>query len=177
MNAEMRGTVIDTERLRLTPLERGRASDLHALWIEPEVRRHLWDDQIVPLSQTEEIVQRNEELFARSGFGLWAIAAQPSKEICGFAGFWHFREPPELELILGLRAQHWGKGFASEAGTATIRYGFEALGFDRVRGSADVANARSIRLMERLGMRFDRRQIVAGLDTVFYEVRAPIWNE
>jgi RimJ/RimL family protein N-acetyltransferase len=49
-----------------------------------------------------------------------------------------------------------------------MRYGFDALGFDRIRGSADAANERSIRLMQRLGMRFDRRQIVAGLDTVFY---------
>jgi RimJ/RimL family protein N-acetyltransferase len=168
---------IDTERLRLTPIPRGRASELHAVWIEPDVRRYLWDDQIVPMSQTEEIVQRNEELFARSRFGLWGISMAASDELCGFAGFWHFREPPELELILGLRAQHWGKGFATGAGAATIRYGFKALGFDRIRGSADAANVRSIRLMQRLGMRFDRRQIVAGLDTIFYQARAPLRHE
>jgi len=163
-----RSVVLDTERLRLTPIDRRQASDLHALWIEPDVRRYLWDDEIVPRSQTEDIVSRNEEQFARLGCGLWSIAAPPSTELCGFAGFWHFREPPELELILGLGARYWGKGFATEAGAATMRYGFDALGFDRIRGSADAANERSIRLMQRLGMRFDRRQIVAGLDTVFY---------
>src|SRR5262245_50708438 len=59
----MSGVVIDTQRLRLTPIAGGRASDLHALWIEPAVCRYLWDDQIVPMAQTDEIVRRNEELF------------------------------------------------------------------------------------------------------------------
>ena len=95
----IRRVLIDTERLRLTPIDRRHASDLHALWIEPDVRRYLWDDEIVSMSQTEDIMFRNEEQFARLGCGLWGIAAPPSCELAGFAGFWHFREPPELCLL------------------------------------------------------------------------------
>ena len=167
----MMGPAIETERLQLIPLDQPQAEKLHALWTEPKVRRHLWDDRIIPSAQTADILRRNEELFARQGFGLWSICPRRTQALCGFAGFWHFREPPELELILGLAPDYWHKGLATEAGLALIRHGFEALGFMVIRGSTDAANTKSVQLMQRLGMQYEKRDVAAGLDTVFYQVR------
>jgi RimJ/RimL family protein N-acetyltransferase len=114
----------------------------------------------------------NQELFARQGVGLWAVRQRTAPALCGFGGYWHFREPPELELVLGLRAESWHQGFATEAGRALIRHGFD-LGFTEIRGSTDAANESSVRLMQRLGMEYEKRAVASGLDTIFYRVRRP----
>lgn len=172
----MVGSTIQTPRLRLSPFQRDEAAELHALWTEPEVRRYLWDDQVIPRDQTTRILLQSEELFARRGFGLWSIRRKVASGLCGFGGFWHFRDPPELELLLGLGAEYWRQGFATEAGLALIRHGFEVLGFAEIRGSTDAPNDPSIRLMRRLGMRYQGRAILSGLDTVFYRVERADWN-
>ena len=172
----MLASVIKTERLRLSPFDQQEIEQLHALWTQPEVRRYLWDDQVIPRSQTAEILHRNQELFATQGFGLWSIRQRTVPMLCGFGGYWYFREPPELELILGLGAEYWHHGLATEAGVALIRYGFEVLGFSEIRGSTDAPNERSQRLMQRLGMQYEKRAVVAGLDTVFFHTRRSSWR-
>lgn len=167
---------LETGRLRLRPFVPEEADELHALWTQPEVRRFLWDDQVIPPDQTMEIMRRSGEFFAREGFGLWSIRTANSPELCGFGGYWYFREPPELELLLGLGPAHWHRGLATEAGIALIRYGFEVLGFDEVRGSTDAPNEPSLRLMRRLGMEFEKQAEVGGLDTVFFVARRRDWR-
>ncbi|HEU0076067.1 MAG TPA: GNAT family N-acetyltransferase [Longimicrobiaceae bacterium] len=172
----MTGAIIETERLRLAPLAQDEMEDLHLLWTRPEVRRYLWDGEFIPEARTTEILRQNAGLFAREGYGLWGVHRKDSPVLQGFGGFWHFRDPPELELILGFRSTAWNKGFATEAGAALVRYAFEALGFDEVRGSTDAPNERSARLMQRLGMQFERREVVGGLDTVFYSILRSAWS-
>ena len=172
----MAGAIIETERLRLAPLVQEEMADLHLLWTRPEVRRYLWDGEIIPEAQTTEILWQNAALFAREGYGLWGVRRKDSPVLQGFGGFWHFRDPPELELIVGFRSTAWNRGFATEAGAALVRYAFQELGFDEVRGSTDAPNERSARLMQRLGMEFERREEVGGLDTVFYSIHRSAWT-
>lgn len=171
--------VLDTPRLRLAPFRTDEAGLLHQLWMDPGVRRYLWDDQVIPPEQTVEILTKSEELFRQHGYGLWSLrlrdeGPQPG-ELAGFAGFWYFRDPPELELIFGLAPAAWGRGLAVEASRALLRYAFEELGFSEVRASTDAENQASLRALEKLGMRCDRRSTVQGLDTVFFGLRREEW--
>jgi ribosomal-protein-alanine N-acetyltransferase len=84
--------------------------------------------------------------------------------LIGFCGFWHFHEPPELELLYGIAPDHWHKGLATEAANAMIRYGFDVLRFERIVASTDAANTASVRVMERAGLRFWKREMTNGLD-------------
>jgi ribosomal-protein-alanine N-acetyltransferase len=166
----MGSLLLETDRLRLCPLALDDADDLHRLWTDPGVRRYLWDGEAIPPEQTREIVLRSVELFEREGLGLWAVRPRERDGLIGFSGYWFFREPPELELLYGIAAEHWGRGYATEAARAMLRYGFERLGFDRVAASTDPPNAASIRVLEKLGMRFERRETIKGLGTVFYGI-------
>jgi RimJ/RimL family protein N-acetyltransferase len=91
-------------------------------------------------------------------------------------GYWHFRTPPSLELLFAVAAPHWGRGIATEASRCVLGYGFGALGFRAVVASTDVANAASVRVLEKLGMALRRRETVEGLDTVFYELSRDGWQ-
>jgi ribosomal-protein-alanine N-acetyltransferase len=165
-----RSRILETARLRLRPLAAADVDDLHRLFTQPGVRRFLWDDEIIPRERTTAVVERSTALFATHGFGLWAISFKDSPAIVGFCGFWHFHEPPQLELLYGLSSDHWHRGLATEAATAMIRYGFDALGFARIEASTDAANTASVRVMERAGLRFWKREMTNGLDTIYYAI-------
>lgn len=164
-------TVIQTKRLRLDPFAYSDLAALHDLWIMPGVRRYLWDDIVIPREQAAAILEESTRLFETRGFGIWCIRHDRSAHnLIGFGGFWYFREPPELELLVGLHPGQWHRGFATEAASALLRYGFDVLGFASIQGSTDAANIASVRLMERLGMRFQQRAVVGGLDTLFFRI-------
>ena len=145
-------TEIRTERLVLKPVEPADLADLHAHWTEPQVRRFLWDGEVVSPDQVEEVIRMSGEMFGELGAGLWSVRESSSGAFLGCAGFWHFHEPPELELIISLSHARWGQGYAHESCSALIDYVFEELSWPCVQGSADHPNEASLRLMWRLGM-------------------------
>jgi RimJ/RimL family protein N-acetyltransferase len=159
---------ITTDRLSLRPCRVSDADALHALWTDPDVRRYLWDDQVISRELADDVVRGSAGDWAEHGFGQWVICPRGGDEIVGFCGF--RREAPDHppELLYGLAPAYWGRGLATEAARAVLRYGFEELGFERVWAATDPPNAASVRVMERLGMRFDRRGTLDGLDTLFY---------
>jgi len=159
---------IETPRTRLRPVRGSDLQTLHRLWTHPDVRRYLWDDEVIPIELTASVIERSEAQFAAQRHGLWLAQEKPGDAIIGFCGFWYFRDPPELELLYGVDADHWGRGLATELAQAMLRHGFEALGFERITGSTDFPNLASARVMEKTGMRLDRRVLRDGKDTVFF---------
>ena len=161
---------IITARLRLRPLASGDVDELHRIWTEPGVRKYLWDDEVIPREQVAAAVEESLALFRGAGLGLWAASALEDREMLGFCGYWFFRDPPEPELLYGVATGHWGKGIAPEMSRAIIRYGFQELGLGKIVASTDAPNVASVRVMEKSGMSFDRRESVDGLDTIFYSI-------
>jgi ribosomal-protein-alanine N-acetyltransferase len=159
---------VTSRRLDLRPLQAADIPALHELWTNVDVRRYLWDGESIPLEKTTAIVAESERLFAREGVGLWGAWTRESNTLCGFGGFWYFREPPVLELLYGVHRAHWGQGFATEIGGAVIGYGTTALKMREVRATTDVPNRASVRVLEHLGFALERRATVNGLDTLFY---------
>jgi [ribosomal protein S5]-alanine N-acetyltransferase len=164
---------LTTARLRLGPLAMSDLDALQALWTGAGVRRYLWDGEIVPLERTRDVIAESERLFATRRFGLWAARAASERDLIGFGGFWHFRDPPDLELLYGVAEPAWNRGYATEIAQAVIDYGFGVLGKRTIQGSTDAANTASVRVLEKLGFRFARRALVDRLDTVFYEKARP----
>jgi len=61
------------------------------------------------------------------------------------------------EVGYGLARSHWGKGYAAEAAALLVRFGFERLRLERVQALCAVDNVRSLRTLERVGMRREGR--------------------
>ena len=168
---------LTSERLSLRPIEVDGVEELHSLWTDERVRRFLWDGEESPLERTRGVVEKNCALFEERGFGIWGVRDRSSDELLGFSGYWHFRTPPALELLFGVASGHWGRSIATEASRRIIRYGFEALGFGSIVASTDLGNTASVRVLEKLGMLRQRREIVEGLETVFYGLDRRDWGE
>ena len=147
--------MIRTNRLLLRPWQMEDAVALHALWTEPEVRRYLWDDAVIPLALAEKLVQDHLVTQEKLMIGYWAICLAGQSELAGFCGFRPIDEGPEIELLYGLRAEHWRRGLATEASRAALDYLWKATSYRRVYARTDPPNARSVEVMKRLGMRFE----------------------
>jgi len=63
------------------------------------------------------------------------------------------------EVGYGLARSHWGKGYAAEAAGLLVRFGFERLGLVRIQALCAVDNVRSLRTLERVGMRREGRLV------------------
>ncbi len=159
---------IETERLRLRPLRAADRNDLHHLFTDPDVRRYLWDDQVLPIEQTWAVVSESLRRFGTDGTGLWAVYRSGRAPVAGFGGYWPF--PAGLEILFGLAPVHWGRGLATELVRTLLRYGFEELGLDRVDGSSDAPNVASLRVMEKAGMHEVERIAKGGRETVRYSL-------
>jgi [ribosomal protein S5]-alanine N-acetyltransferase len=156
----------------MRPFAEDDVDDLHRLWVDPGVREFLWDDRVIPRETAVAVVESSVESFVNHGFGFWAVCLKSHTELIGFSGLRHFTEDgaesSEVEILYGLAPEHWGKGLATEAAEAVLRYGFEEIELARIYAGADPPNAASFRVIEKLGMKFARKTLINGVETVYY---------
>lgn len=146
-----------TERLLL---RRWRPTDLEpfaALNADPRVVEFL--PAALSRDESDELARRIDAQFAERGFGLWALEIPGVAPFVGFVGLSvpgfaaHFT--PCVEIGWRLEAEHWGRGYATEAARAALAFGFDTLGLAEIVSFTAVANRRSRRVMERIGMGHD----------------------
>jgi RimJ/RimL family protein N-acetyltransferase len=160
---------VETERLRLNPVTIDHVDVLHAIWTDAGVRRYLWDDLVIERDVAAQVVEANLRDWRERGYGLWLIELLESGEAIGFVGFRSSEEDERPELLYGLLPAYWHRGFATEASRAALSF-LREKGIHAVRAATDPPNTASIGVMERLGMTFERRGQLNGLDTVFYRL-------
>ena len=166
-----------TERLRLVPLEEIHVAVMHELSVDPEVRRYLFEGQIIPIQQVEDMIVSSKRCFDAHNTGFFAMYLQlPSDPhdgaFVGFCGHRVFEDGQEMELLFGMQPRFWGRGFGQEAARAVLKHGFDDCGIERVLAATDTPNQRSVQVLQRLGMSFRERREWHGLDTVFYDMSA-----
>lgn len=167
-----RTPALHTARLRMRPYREADIDRLWQLWTAPAVRRYLWDDEVIARDTAAAAVRDSIACTAAHGFGHWAVCRRDGADdqIIGFCGLRIYEALPEVELMYGLDPACWGQGLAAEGARAWLRFGFEALDRARIWAVTDAPNARSEAVMQRLGMRFDRRYAVAGRPHVRYVI-------
>jgi RimJ/RimL family protein N-acetyltransferase len=106
--------------------------------------------------QSSEMMGRLKANFAERGFGLWAVEVKASGSFAGFTGItvprFEAAFTPCIEVGWRLAFEHWDKGYATEAAREAVRFGFEQAGLGEIVSFTTVANVRSRRVMEKLGM-------------------------
>jgi ribosomal-protein-alanine N-acetyltransferase len=80
------------------------------------------------------------------------------------------RETGEIEVGYGMIREFWGRGIGSETARAWLKYGFNTAGLERIVAVADPANRASWRIMEKLGMKFEKKDIFYNSECVYYAI-------
>jgi RimJ/RimL family protein N-acetyltransferase len=144
----------ETDRLLLRPRSLSDTPACLAMDREPEVTRFVrgpWED---PKAHRAFIEGRTRGPYP-PGLGYWAVARRERPD--SFLG-WILLIPsdavgPEVEIGWRLGRAAWGQGVATEAAREILRHGFETARLERVIAEIDVANAASVRVAEKLGLR------------------------
>jgi len=175
-HALARHAEVETARLRLRNFTH---EDLDGLWriaSDPEVMRHMGDG--VPFTRDVTLLNLNGIInaFDRRGWGRWALEKKDGGGLIGYCGLAHGCDEVGVEVVYMLAREEWGKGIATEAAWASLRYGFETLGFDSIAALTRPDNWRSRRVMERLGMRFERDACYHGYNCVCYRLAREDWR-
>jgi ribosomal-protein-alanine N-acetyltransferase len=142
----------ETSRLqfrRFTP------DDLHALAAiraDPEVMKHISSRRPESVEEVETGLNKQLAHWDHHGFGRWALIDKGSGTLVGWCGLFHLENTDEVEIGYAFAREYWGKGLASEAARAAMKYGFEVLRLRRIVAVAWPENTASLRVMEKLGM-------------------------
>ena len=148
-----------TERLVLRELADSDFDSVHAYASDPVVVRFMpWGPNSE--SDTEDFLKRAQDAAkgpARLGYEL-AVVLRENSTLIGAIGL-HREEAEASEAMLGycFGQPAWGRGYATEAGLAMIRFGFAGLKLSSVWAGCDPANQASIRVLEKIGMKFHSR--------------------
>jgi RimJ/RimL family protein N-acetyltransferase len=176
-----------TERLWLRPWRDEDVEPFAALNADPRVMEHF--PALLSRQETEALVARIREHFARHGWGLWAVEVPGEAPFIGFVGLnpvtfqAHFT--PAVELGWRLAPAHWGRGYATEGARAALEVAFLRLGLPEVVSFTVPANVRSRRVMEKLGLHrspaddFEHPRLPEGHPLrrhVLYRLRRSEWS-
>jgi RimJ/RimL family protein N-acetyltransferase len=145
---------IRTHRLHLRPWRDDDLPAFAALNADPTVVEFF--PKPLDRAESDALAARIRDGFASRGFGLWAVEVPGVADFIGFVGLSvpqfeaHFT--PCVEIGWRLAHEHWGRGYASEAARAALDFGFRSLALDQIVSFTTLANWRSRRVMERIGM-------------------------
>jgi RimJ/RimL family protein N-acetyltransferase len=150
-------TTLETPRLLLRPLQASDAEPFMEIHQDPEVIKYVLQGA-PPGGLT--VAWRNIAMMIGHwhlrGYGPWAVTEKTTGAVIGRVGLWNPEGWPGIELGWIIRRSHWNHGFATEAAKAALQWAWDHVDTDRIISVIQPDNARSIRVAEKIGERFER---------------------
>lgn len=145
---------IETQRLVLRRFADADLAPFLAYANDPLVSRYQsWESYTE--AQARELIGRQKEAEpGRPGWFSFAVELKETRRMVGHVSLSAGAEDVRQgEMGFAFAREYQGRGLAREAAGRVLAYAFEVLGMHRVVGVTDCENARSVALLERLGMR------------------------
>ena len=155
--------ILETENLILRPFKDDDVDDYFGVLDSPEVRRWLHTPESLDRSDAWQQMAWFLGQWELRGTGNWALEEKKSGQFVGRAGL-HRPERhdwPGVEVGWTLHPDYWGRGYATEAGAAAVRYGFDELEVDKLFSCILPENYRSQSVAKRLGFEFLEERVLA----------------
>lgn len=162
--------MIETERLIFRKFTTNDLPMLIEQRSDPDVNRYLGG---TTLQNPEALAKRIEfyiSCYTSHGFGMCAMLWKESGNMIGSAGLQPLDGTDEIEVGYSMIKDFWGKGIGTEAAHGWLDFGFNEAGLERIVAVANTDNAASRRIMEKLGMRYEKTEFHYGADCAFYAI-------
>jgi ribosomal-protein-alanine N-acetyltransferase len=148
---------IEGPRLFVRPWEPAdRAVFMHKFVRDADMMLYINHGQPWPEEKVEAYFARQQKFLAEHGACVGAVVLKQSGEVIGGAGIQPQDLSGDFEFAWSIWKEHWNKGLATEAAQALKQHAFDVMRLPRVVAIADVPNLASIRIMQKIGMRFDK---------------------
>ena len=148
---------LETARLTLRRFTLDDAGFALRLVNEPSFIANIGDKGVRNLDDARRYLAEGPlAMYEKHGFGLWHAALREGGAAVGMCGWLKRDILPDVDVGYAYLPEYWGRGLAFEAAEAVLRHGARKFGLGRVIGVVSEGNQGSIRVLEKLGLRFER---------------------
>ena len=151
--------VLHTRRLLLREFTLEDDAFVLGMLNEPGFLRYIGDKGVRTLSDAREYLQKGPlDSYRRNGFGLYAACISPggSASPLGMCGLVKREGLSDPDIGFAFLERHWGHGYAAESAAAILEHGTRVLKLPRIVAITSPDNFGSIRVLEKIGLKFDR---------------------
>ena len=137
---------------------------------DPEVNKFLGGTKLQNPEALAKRIRFYISCYESHGFGSCAMIWKPTGEMIGSAGLQPLDGTDEIEVGYSMIKEYWGKGIGTEAARAWLDHGFREHGLERIVAIALPENIASRRIMEKLGMKFEKNEVHYDEECAFYGI-------
>ena len=150
-------TILETDRLSLRRLTPADAPFILELVNDPSFIRNIGDRKVRSLVDAERYIETAAiSSYEKNGFGLWLVSLKETNESIGMCGLIRRATLEDVDIGYAFLPRFWRKGYAVESARAVRDYGRDVVGLKRLVAITDPANEGSIRVLEKIGMKFEK---------------------
>ncbi len=146
--------LLETNRLIIEFFNTNDISDWAKIERDADVRRFV-DGKVLSIDKAGEYIQMNIRQYQTHGYGRYAVRLKQNRTLIGMCGF--LNETYGIDFGYRYSKDSWGKGYGFEAAKKVLEYGFSELGLRIVLGLTAEQNLGSIRILEKLGFKFEEK--------------------
>ncbi len=147
---------IETERLTLSTWDDADLERFRPIATDPRVMRFITGGEPWPNQRIALFIRRNQEIFQEHGFCRWKLEEKSTGRMVGFCGPGFLAGLPDPEIGWWLAVDRWGLGLAPEAARAAFHHATNCRRVERLISIAHPDNGPSIRVMQKLGLRYQK---------------------
>ncbi len=145
--------ILETQRVYLREMTIEDAENAYLLNLDPEVIKYTGDDAFSSIEQARTFLE-NYDHYKKYGFGRWAVINKEDNAFLGWCGLKFTLELNEFDIGFRFFRKYWGMGYATESAIKCIELGFTKFEMPKIVGRAMIENTGSIKVLEKIGMRY-----------------------
>jgi RimJ/RimL family protein N-acetyltransferase len=165
--------ILETERLLLRQFSAEDAEFILQLLNEPSWIQNIGDRGVRTLDDARAYISNGPVTsYAKNGFGLYLVVLKETNESIGMCGLIKRDTLEDVDIGYAFLPKFWGKGYAVESALAVKDYAKDGIGLKRLVAITDPANKGSIRVLEKIGLRFERmvRLSADDIDLILFAI-------
>jgi len=149
--------ILETERLVLRRLTADDAGFMLGLLNQPSFIRFIGDRGVRTADDAREYIRAGPaKSYELNGFGMYLVELKEASVPIGICGLLKRETLDDVDVGFAFLPAYWSRGYAFESARAVLSYGKDVLGLKRVVAITSLDNGSSIKLLEKLGLRFER---------------------
>ncbi len=168
---------LETNRLILREIDYKDQADLFEMDADEQVHLFLGNNPLKTKDEALAMIDFIKNQYTKFGIARWAVVDKQTDEFIGWCGLKFIdyslnTKTNFYDLGYRFKQKHWGKGYATEAATIVLDYGFEQLGLDTIYATAEANNIASKKVLLKLGFRQDASFDDEGILTDWFEMKS-----
>ena len=161
---------LETKRLTHRRFTHSDLDRLIEMRVDDDVMKYLGGEKMQNPDALRKRLDFYISCYEDRSLGMHAMFWKETGEMIGWSGLQPLENSNEIEVGYGMIKEFWGKGIGFETGYFWLEYGFNEVNLDRIVAVADKENTASWKIMEKLGMTYERDERHYEMDCVFYSI-------